>query len=74
MCALAKQVHPDHGMTSKVYNLGSKWPHLHWAYVLRVGNNLGSTVYMGQKWYLERVHHKKQTEFAMYWHNQDGSI
>ena len=31
-------------MTFKIFNLGLKWPHLHGAYVLRVCNNLGSTV------------------------------
>ena len=31
-------------MTSKVHNLGSKRSHLHRAYVIRVDNNVGTTV------------------------------
>ena len=31
-------------MTFKVFNLGSKWPHLHRAYVLRVFTNISTTV------------------------------
>ena len=39
----------DIWMPFKVFNLGSKWPHLHRAYVLRVCNNLGSTVVVCMK-------------------------
>ena len=37
-------------MTFKVFNLCSNWLHLHRIYVLRICNNLGSTVSSGSFW------------------------
>ena len=42
-------------MTFKLCNLGSKWPHLHRAYVLRVSNNLGSTVCVKYSGWIHKI-------------------